>query len=574
MIVDPPQSIDRHMHRPRATSSSSDMSRLPADDLCQIDGHTGGSRSYSSTMRLSIQDARTRREDPFHPSTFLEPTDPDDRPPSRTASESFPAWLKGAISSLDPKHPLKLLVQDQAPPHRQSSPSDLNPSSDMSSTHEQESFALVFRAPSTTSTADLPMKDFHGSPTAYYLSASSTAKLQKSSWHALPYTAEAATVNNHVSELSPPFSLPGPASTISLPSPDFDLTANILSRQTRRHGLRDTDGGTPLFDFQSLTAPSCALSDIGRSSSTSPERFGSSPWQHLPSMALPQPESNARQPIHGTSPMLSHSHIPLTPGSPSRSLSAHQDISVHSKRFLSDIGSPEAVEHASPDREIDHSALGFKWEKFDRGDIIFDASSPSLGHSLELDSEAAFWSQSAPHTPHQDDVVCPSLPGISSHAASSPVPVTPPRATISSGRRTNPLTQATPHFQPISDKESRPHGENPEDQFIWIVPPKDEPVPSLRFQRITDTAPSTPEELSGQQKNRETKDEAVAQRPSVSAKPSFAPAPGICISPLGATSDPPQDIHDSPKSFGSANSFKPEKASIKVAFLRSSVVDV
>ncbi|TBU33756.1 hypothetical protein BD311DRAFT_802789 [Dichomitus squalens] len=114
---------------------------------------------------------------------------------------------------------------------------------------------------------------------------------------------------------------------------------------------------------------------------------------------------------------------------------------------------------------IDIDALDFKWERFDRGDIVADVTSASSPRSVHPGSEEAFWSQPAGHIP--TPVASPTR---------LPVPRTD--SSPASLRLTGISTPvaASPHKQAVL----KHLGDQEKDGglFAWIVPPRDAPPPS------------------------------------------------------------------------------------------------
>ncbi|EJF65266.1 hypothetical protein DICSQDRAFT_166313 [Dichomitus squalens LYAD-421 SS1] len=114
---------------------------------------------------------------------------------------------------------------------------------------------------------------------------------------------------------------------------------------------------------------------------------------------------------------------------------------------------------------VDIDALDFKWERFDRGDIVADASSASSPRHVHPGSEEAFWSQPAGHIPTP---------------VASPTRLRVPRTDSSpaSLRLTGISTPvaASPHKQAVL----KHLGDREKDGglFAWIVPPRDAPPPS------------------------------------------------------------------------------------------------
>ncbi|KAI0745690.1 hypothetical protein C8Q76DRAFT_704555 [Earliella scabrosa] len=248
----------------------------------------------------------------------------------------------------------------------------------------------------------------------------------------------------------------------------------------------------------------------------------------------------------------------LTSPSPLRSpLSLPQDTSVSQDYFKTDHQDPEAEFVCTPSLDgepngwavsgIDYESIGFRWQRFDRGNIILDASSSSPVPA-ETNSEEQFWGQSTEHA--SDRLQFPTY----SPMQANPVNSSPASLRLT-GVATPPIHSPSPRRSPRSYSRALkvPGADSP---FAWIVPPRDKPAPSkprmgssphhasldqTRLPHVRHPAPirhDTDGSHVGPHRYPSAKLDDVLPVmgvPDAPLNPSrlpFAPAPGIYISPL------------------------------------------
>ncbi|RDX55169.1 hypothetical protein OH76DRAFT_1478618 [Lentinus brumalis] len=215
-----------------------------------------------------------------------------------------------------------------------------------------------------------------------------------------------------------------------------------------------------------------------------------------------------------------------------------------------DLGTPlETDEPGTPhSQQVDYEALDFKWEKFDRGDIVLDAPSSPLPPADSY-SEEVFWSQPRapePHTPIRTDSFDPPDAALESSPASLRL------SGISTPDMQSPQIQR--HADAHIHTPSRRYHATHDSRYTQT----DRRLRSVATPRMT--APSTQAELSEQdpwaedvrqhlmgvqpqdgQRSRSYDDgvdeEEAEPRSDTPPAASFAPAPGIYISPLRGPAD-------------------------------------
>ncbi|KAI0769784.1 hypothetical protein BD413DRAFT_493405 [Trametes elegans] len=213
-------------------------------------------------------------------------------------------------------------------------------------------------------------------------------------------------------------------------------------------------------------------------------------------------------------------------------------------------------------------SIDFRWERFDRGHTLVEpSSSPRDGAN---GSEETFWSQSAQVFPGLIEVGQRRTPQTSPQALFEHRPTSRPPGPAFHHPDTAAAGAGTPTPRPQDTAEGErslfgPPEEGDGGPFAWIVPPRDRPAPSTP--RRTSTTPVVEPQPSstragapagGQsQKDADTASSAKLGEaqdedgaPVHPCAPSFAPAPGIYLSPLrgedGAADEDGASAHSTP----------------------------
>ncbi|KAH9847144.1 hypothetical protein C2E23DRAFT_849705 [Lenzites betulinus] len=463
--------------RNRAVSSSSavsyDLPRTPAHDI--RDG--GGLGPGFSTMKMRTSAPSVSGIDMFAPGAFCSPG--SSRQP---AIERLPPWLEGTISSLDSRHPLRLLAPEVPGTRRDSSPSALDLSSDSLLTPAEDSpFAFIPPAKPTRK-ASLPA----ASDMEHYRDASVSPHLFSGS-SVLPYKnyqeshgdTRLSTQSSGIRDLKSagvepslhPFSTPGPASTIIMrPNDTPPPLMRSISSDWNAIPMNATLG--PGLDASLPFSTTGPLSDLAPPPTATRDTWNSalfrSPSTYLPSRVVQSPYSpsppRSTAPLWRTvaSPPRSYmSDVPLqvlptasrwissgdpqipsagfqpyaTPG-PAYAPQASTDLlspntpspsPVHSKPYLGEFNSELlppfhqqvcAVDFLQANEESTCDTLDFKWERFDRSHADPAGASSSPVRNAP-ESEETFWSQ--PARP-----VCTNTSAGGMHTAHFKLPAPPP----------------------------------------------------------------------------------------------------------------------------------------------------
>ena len=541
-----------------ASSSSAAASDLPIQSDLQNTTLIGGDRLPLERHPY----APKAMENTFHSPAFMRYEGARDD----SSEASLPTWLEGTISTLDNKHPLRLLLPQEHSTYpiyvdRQSSPSGLEPSSEACLTAEPE---------------DPPSRHIQPAALSSPMSPHSTRSLGHRS--AEKCVGDPAPGEDVYKGITLPFSTPGPASSVSITaSPVAPLTFAFAQHD---HLVDPTDD-IPAANILSF-AP--ALPDRGLHASLKDVRNEApalhhhlSPRSHTKLSSPSVFERYTREasviditplPLDGqpTRPSAQHTLVragnPVSPIYHNSPFITRTESPPLSERFLSDIkpsSPPSAVPSLRP-RPSQIAEFDFRWERFDRSDIILDASSPSPIRSANGDSEIAFWGLSDPHISSPPYAL--AVNAVARTEATLPTPPDESQASLPSRTVDDPPPQHTSNTHPI-----RPHSslEAGKDQFAWIVPPRDEPA--LATPRATsDTVPSTPDPPSGRKGNgdpdhapHDEGSDPTRGREGRNRSPkcaAFAPAPGIYVSPLrgngGGGPHSPEKPADSDASRGRA----------------------
>ncbi|KAI0694008.1 hypothetical protein C8T65DRAFT_58812 [Cerioporus squamosus] len=435
--------------RQRAASSSSattyETPRTPANAYSSFNGGALGEDFSVLEMDYPMSSAKAR--DPFDPSVFC---DLDEDAQTIDATRHLPPWLHGTITTLGSKHPLRLLL-----PTSDSSRPIPDGSSDSAGqlAAENSPFAFVPPAEPELPAASEPfLRDFAPvEPTSDYTDEQYVN-------HKIPpvclASPEEQTPSPRLSARSElPFSTAGPASTSSAftditsahtapINPDLTAISTYLASytvpmpipfSTPGPGLTGDDASlavpdarpapvSPAFVLPSgLSQPSLALASLqsGWPFSTPGPLMLSTVSAHADfrhSSANPASLLSSTEDSPGSSHQIRHA--PWVLGPPGSTSIPPSPASRSVGRFMPGIAKSygfncapglhgfEIEVDGTPHKQlVDYEALGFKWEKFDRGDIVLNApSSPPL--PTDSDSEEVFWSQPGvpePHTPTRAD---------------------------------------------------------------------------------------------------------------------------------------------------------------------------
>ncbi|KAI0630178.1 hypothetical protein C8Q77DRAFT_246723 [Trametes polyzona] len=217
-IVHGSPSTERRSRRGRTLSSSSatgyDIPWTPVDGLHPTDVLGRG----ISVLKMRMSGPSVTGTDMFAPGAFQEPADAGQNP-----ANPLPPWLRGTLSSLDSKHPLRHLAPGEPTTRGDSSPSVLDSSSDTLFTPVEESpFAF------SVSVRDAPSHDAK-------LYADVSRDLMQA-YDDRPELELPAALSSATEPPVLPFSTPGPASTISIAAED-DTGANTARRLASLLGL-------------------------------------------------------------------------------------------------------------------------------------------------------------------------------------------------------------------------------------------------------------------------------------------------------------------------------------------------
>ncbi|KAI0355641.1 hypothetical protein OH77DRAFT_1589649 [Trametes cingulata] len=244
---------DRRRGRERAPSSSSglsyDVPRTPLDPRDVYGHHEAGPVQNPSMQRTKTSTRLTHPPDMFAPDAFR---DPD-------SAERLPPWLRGTISSLDPRHPIHLLVPADAAARSDSSPSGLGPSSDSLCTPGPEDSPFAFTAPVPPARKAEPPVTYleahynglSGDALDYGMSrsahlASQSSQVVHEDPHYLSISPGAGFASSMTTALRP-FSTPGPASTVGV-----SITRHPSARSL--DFMRDTQSHTSAAQFCAASA--------------------------------------------------------------------------------------------------------------------------------------------------------------------------------------------------------------------------------------------------------------------------------------------------------------------------------
>ncbi|KAI8972212.1 hypothetical protein BD414DRAFT_500549 [Trametes punicea] len=301
-------STSRRSRRERGPSSSSVMSygvpRIPV-----------GAYSGLCTRRLGQEFSALQMKGPRssmgHSNVFAPDALPAPVQHAAGHAEELPAWLQGTLESLDSKHPLRLLVPGQPTSPGDSSPSALDSSSDLLATPGPEERSVSF-VPSANSrpkgsetlACSMTIRDRLGDGLSLQFYAEDSNSTSQASATAL--VTGLAAYDDPRALGSPgvplrPFSTPGPASSVRIPSSVQSGRSFPLA-----HEARPPTGQYPPFcdspmedsllppNFVPFSEPgplgSPRLQNVDRSS----DIFGTAPNVNMSDSALSLPSSTSR----------------------------------------------------------------------------------------------------------------------------------------------------------------------------------------------------------------------------------------------------------------------------------------
>lgn len=323
--------------------------------------------------------------------------------------------------------------------------------------------------------------------------------------------------------------------------------------------LATVDTSQPSLPFSTPGPTAAFRSSSFKTSSPTPARhqrldaFGTRSLSPIPATAKPE----IRLDLSSRQPHFVRVHSRLTSHSP-RSSSVerflkHED--VHEPSTRDRLSSPP--HNHTEDDLIDYETLGFTWKKFDRGDIILDASSSSPLRTGKSDSEDLFWGTPVvlepDHATHtlltpvihpsgQSSSASPRLTGVSTPIHS---PLKQPSHSLDHGA---PYTTAGRPFAYIRRPREEPSLSTSRDRTARRDATIHAQTPVIRRLHPASNL-SNPSDIEQHSNPRSRHDIAksdgrvsgehapeVRDPAPVPRKP-FAPAPGIYVSPLRDASD-------------------------------------
>ena len=546
-IMHPSQAItSRSQDRQRVASSSSTTTNDTPETLMDAYSHHGSSSlgQAFSIIKMNGTGPSAKGSDPFDPAAFRGTGGGHCR-----AIEDLPSWLRGTISTLDTRDPLRLLLPDDVARHDDSSQSTIRSTLDIAIASEQEEAPFAFTSPTASSSG---LAGRMGNTRAL----STTTGFAKNDGLSTPnnvsgFGSITQKRRNDTAPLQVPFSTPGPASATSLlaspvlPRPSAFATPLVPTISMRgidgtlasgfvpftNPGLFSSTGDTPCMSVATeLLHPHEHVTSSPIEDATSP--VPSLPKSPLPVLPFSTPGPNL--PIKGTlsialnpcytrapasessrpytlqspgphdqtqqesTPDLLYSSSPSTkqlnkpsPPSPRSSPAEHflfffQDDALDVARPLSLVTSDDQFEPFSGN--IDYDSLDFQWKRFDRGDIVADftlASSPPPPHP---GSDETFWKQPAWRLP----ALTPSAGQQDDVRLSS----SPASLRLSGVPTPFPASPHTPHEYFDTDKGT-PNHQRDGKLFAWILPPRHAGPPSTP-QSKTCSSRRTPDALAQQ----------------------------------------------------------------------------
>ncbi|KAH9895136.1 hypothetical protein C8Q73DRAFT_665420 [Cubamyces lactineus] len=219
-------------------------------------------------------------------------------------------------------------------------------------------------------------------------------------------------------------------------------------------------------------------------------------------------------------------------------------MTARSTLSVSELQSPRlAVRgYSAESRLTEHAdAIEFKWERFDRSNVAPQGSSSPL--CAHLESEETFWSQPAMIAINADDPTTAGQPVNASRAIDSsriPSPAwNPDSARGTSGQHVADLASS---FM----QSTHPQGDEEDSPFVWILPPRDQPVSTPRRTGKKPLASISDVEMQSYNGGKEEGNQRTSSESNLGSAPTkrargspFAPAPGVYISPLQVVQDAP-----------------------------------
>ncbi|RPD78051.1 hypothetical protein L226DRAFT_610053 [Lentinus tigrinus ALCF2SS1-7] len=574
--------------RQRAASSSStttyDAPPTPVDASTAFD--RGALGEDFSVLKMDGPRSSVKGHDPFDRSAF------DEDPPALDVTNHLPPWLRNTITTLGSKHPLRLLlptapssrpVPDQDPditsqPAVEASPFAFIPPEGSEEATVPEIWPhdltpqpleppwnyvkepLVIREVSPVSLAQLEDRMPTPGPSGRLELPFSTAGpastfsaiVDPTPARALPTTpsiyAIPAFIDPYTAQMPVPFSTPGPACLTGNPP----LVVSGTDLVPLSPACVSTVG---------LNRPSPYLSPLQAAppfSTPGPTLAVHADFRHPSPQQLPLPlyaEDRFQEPSHafGHARWMNIASRIISP-TPSPASGPAQRFLAELSRSHELAPSPYCLENEDgttpPELQVDYETLGFKWKKFDRGDIVLDASSSSPPPA-DSNSEEVFWSQPrAPtsHIPNADALELTRPPEAVLQSSSASLRLTGISTPDLEGSRvhhhgdTEPRTPS-PHAQePHNSQQSEGGGLS-----AWTMTHRDGPALSTPHS-LTKSAYSNEEPWAEKgrwpryddaQDGPRGDDDLDEGEPETSAPPKmpFAPAPGIYVSPLRGAED-------------------------------------
>ncbi|KAI9068264.1 hypothetical protein FKP32DRAFT_173430 [Trametes sanguinea] len=494
-------SMSRRSDRRRIKSTSSATDHGAPQTPVVAYSKVEGGRPGHNVLKMQHSQSSAGHSDMFDPAAFRERMHPTD---------TVPPWLTGTLSSLDSKHPLRLLVPAPDALPGGSSPSALESSSDPPLTLGVDESPFAFSPSLHTRPMEYAVRsplraDMYNAPGDSPLLVPTLGVSAGLSRLSTKLSVDRALrLSAPIMENDPmrPFSTPGPSSSLGVNSPVRShrplwlpgaaalARATIFDTELRREDsppLRFVPFSTPgplrspaqlIYDGAPLrlekgtatTAPLLPHLDI--LTSRSPRYAGSpEPTTREATFAGPTLEMSASLSSMAPRGLTSSASdfIPFTAPGPAADFSESLAYSPSMRPDFTRSPSPQTT--AVPCNDID-----FRWCRFNHTRIAEHASSSPMRFVAE-NSEETFWSQPAPATPNftpkLEGLLEPDSPTDSMHdLRRASTLMTPPRRRTPQSRQ-NLTAIASP---PLSQKFGKPAPEDNENPFIWIVPPRDVPI--------------------------------------------------------------------------------------------------
>ncbi|KZT10632.1 uncharacterized protein LAESUDRAFT_809575 [Laetiporus sulphureus 93-53] len=291
LYTSPTSSSSSRYRRPRTFSSSSasavsyDMPKTPVDAYSGYDeGRLG---KEFSVLKMPKSDNPAAEE-----SALIARNDPYNERRRRAPTQPVPTWLSKTLSTLDPRHPLRVLVRQASFEERQNAGEHhdiqrTHARPEMNAKQPEHSDGSVFAfCPPSNDTLDVsaPLRQtldpsralFAGDPSLFESGHDGTYQQQdallRSNRSSQEYALESVEFNSATSTLLPPFSTPGPAAYISIVTPakhvrplDLAQLAPDLPDELTVSALNDNDNAEDVFVPFSKPGPQASSRELSDS---------------------------------------------------------------------------------------------------------------------------------------------------------------------------------------------------------------------------------------------------------------------------------------------------------------------